>query len=161
MNILTLTNSDAVRAAIGVSDESNELPDYTLTDLRIADLLLLELSEWLPVSIVEVETAASQSGDETSRAGLAYLALKASATYYCASVVLESGELSFVERYEDGQNKFKRQTTDMQKVLDRVLGRYQYYKQQVLTYLESPAEVFSTGWMVGRSAPNYDPVTNS
>lgn len=161
MNILTLTNSDAVRAAIGVSDESNELPDQTLIDLGIADLLLLELSEWLPVSIVEVETAASQSNDETSRAGLAYLALKASATYYCASVVLEAGELSFVERYEDGQNKFKRQTTDMQKVLDRVRGKYLYYKQQALTYLESTAEVFSTSWMIGRSAPNYDPVTNS
>jgi hypothetical protein len=161
MNILTLTNSDAVRAALGISDESSELPDQTLEDLRIGELLLLELSEWLPVSITEVETAASQSDDETSRAGLAYLALKASATYYCASVVLEAGELSFAERYEDGQNKMKRQTADIQKVLDRVVGRYQYYKQHVLTYLESPAEVFSTSWMVGRSTPNYDPVTNS
>jgi hypothetical protein len=161
MNILTLTTSGAVRAAIGISDESNELPDQTLVDLGIADLLRLELAEWLPVTIVEVETAASQSDDETSRAGLAYLALKASATYYCASVVLEAGELSFVERYEDGQNKMKRLTADMQKLRDRVAAKYLYYKQQALTYLESPAEVFSTSWMVGRSAPSYDPVTNS
>jgi hypothetical protein len=161
MNILTLTSSEAVRAVIGVSDDSGELQDQTLIDLRIADLLLLELSTWLPKTVIEIETEASASDDETSRASLAYLALKAAATYYCASVVLESGELSFVERYEDGQNKMKRQAFEVSKLHDRLMGKYLDYKQQVLTYTESEAEIFSTRWMAGRSTPSYDPVTNS
>ena len=161
MNILTLTTSEAIRAALGISEETHELSDQTLIDLGISDFLRLELASWLPKTPVEIETEASASEDETSRASLAYLALKAAATYYCASVVLESGELSFAERYEDGQNKMKRQAYDISKLLDRVTGKYLYYRQQVLTYTESPAEVFSTGWMVGRSTPSYDPVTNS
>lgn len=161
MNILTLTSSDAVRAVLGLTEVSGELEDQTLIDLGISNLLLLELSSWLPVSIQAIEDAAASAVDETARANLAYLALKAASAYYCGSVLLDSGELSFAERYEDGQNKMKRQAHDVQALLDRVYGKYLYYRQQVLTYLETPAEVYSANWMVGRSAPNYDPVTNT
>ena len=161
MNILTLTTSEAVRAALGISDESGELPDQALIDLGIADLLRLDLAEWLPKPILEIENEAAAEPDETARASLAYFALKAAATYFCASLILESGELSFVERYEDGQNKMKRQAFDQDKFLSKITGRYLYYRQQALTYLESPAETFSSSWMVGRSVPSYDPVTNS
>jgi hypothetical protein len=161
MEILTLTTTEAVRAVLGISEESSELPDQLFTDLDMPNLLLLELSGWLPASITQIEDAAFASDDETARANLAYLALKAASAYYCASVALESGELSFAERYEDGQNKLKRQTHDVQALLDRIYGKYLYHRQQVLTYTETPAETYSSSWMVGRSVPSYDPVTNS
>lgn len=161
MDILTLTTSAAIRAAIGVSEKSGELEDQVLTDLSMPDLLLLELSSWLPVSIDDVEAGYDGATDETAKAALAWLALKAASTYYCATVVLESGEISFAERYEDGQNKVKRQSTDYQALLDRLAGKYAYYRQQVLTYLETPAEVYANNWMIGSSIPTYDPVTNS
>ena len=160
MNILDLTTSEAIRAALGISSASGELIDQTMTDLGVVNLLKLELYSWLPQSIDAIADAAEAETDETAPASLAYLALKAASTYFCAALLLESGEISFAIKHSDGQNEFQRQDKDVQQILERLRGRYADYRQQALTYLESPL-VAATGWMIGRSVPGYDPVTNA
>jgi hypothetical protein len=160
MDILNLTTTQAVRAAVGISGESGELEDQVFVDLDVPSLLRLELSSWIPAPVSEIEAAAFSAADETEPEALAYAALRAASTYYCAILVMESAEISFAERHEDGQNKLKRQAHDTQEILTRLRVRYAGFQQQVLDYLEAPTTA-STSWMIGRSVPAYDPVTNS
>jgi hypothetical protein len=43
MNLGTLTTTQAIRAVLGVSEDSDELPDQTFTDLEISDQIELIL----------------------------------------------------------------------------------------------------------------------
>ncbi|NCC30974.1 MAG: hypothetical protein EOM24_02995, partial [Chloroflexia bacterium] len=58
ISILDLTSSDAVRAAIGIDEASGELDDQVFTDLRIADMLRLELAGWLPDTVEKIQDGA-------------------------------------------------------------------------------------------------------
>ena len=157
MNILDLTTTEAVRALIGIDEASGELPDQIFTDFEIEDALQLELATWLPVSLATVLAGSTGTGDD---ADLAYVALRQAAKAWCALTLLQAGEISLAQRHEDGQNKFARQTFEMQAVLERMGGLYARYRELCLLYLGQTVTA-STSWLVGSSVPAYDPVTDS
>jgi hypothetical protein len=161
LDILSLTTSEAIRAALGISGDSDELIDQALTDLGIEDMLKLEFYGWLPQSIASIEDAADAETDETQPASLAYLALRAAATYYCASIVAQPAEIAFAVKHSDGQNEFQRKPVDVDKLIARLRGSYADYREQVLSYLSAaPVTVPAPSWMTGSASPSYDPVTN-
>lgn len=147
MDLLNLTTTDAVRAALGIELASGELDDSVFADLRVEDLLELELDSWLPQPRADILVGG----------GRPLKLLQSAATYYTAALMLEAGELSFAERHEDGQNKMKRQTHAVQELIDRLLARYRRYRQDLLDALLPQAQ--GTGWMAGAARPNVDPVT--
>jgi hypothetical protein len=157
MNILGLTTTAAVRALIGIDEASGELPDSLFTDHEISDGLRLELATWLPVSLATVIAGGDGTGDDGD---LAYISLRQAAKAWCAVTLLQAGEISLAQRHEDGQNKFARQTFDMQAVLERLGGLYARYRELCLLYLGQTV-VASTSWLVGSSVPAYDPVTDA
>ncbi|NCC41402.1 MAG: hypothetical protein EOM21_18645 [Gammaproteobacteria bacterium] len=157
-SILGLTDTDAVRAAIGIAEESGELDDEVFSDLGIGNLLKLELADWLPDyksirddPLAEIEDTAEE---------LKLLLLQGFSTYWCAYTMSLSSDISFALRQEDGQNKMIRQTRDVEELLNRLLTRALQYKSRLLAIL-SPPPTLLTNWFVGSAAPNYDPVTNA
>jgi hypothetical protein len=161
ISILDLTTSDAVRAAIGIDEASGELDDQVFTDLRIADMLRLELAGWLPDTIEEIQADALMVLDDSDAAALALVALQSAATYWCAATFLLSGEISFATRQEDGQNRSVRQDFDADKLLEKLQSRYAYYKGKVTELLMPTATATLTNWFAGKATPTYDPVTNT
>jgi hypothetical protein len=158
IQILNLTNSDAVRAALGISEDSKELEDYVLQELRLDRLLKIELSTWLPTYKEIAEDPLAEVEDTTEE--LRLFLLQGYATYWCAYTMMMTGEVSFALRHEDGQNKMIRQTYDVEELLNRLLTRALQYKSQLLSLI-SPSPAALVNWFIGSAQPNYDPITNA
>jgi len=158
--ILDIIDTAAIRAAIGVSEDQDELPDRYFLDLGIEGILALELSSWLPLttSIADIVLAGEGAGTNTTE-WKAYEALKNAAKFYCAWFVLQNRDISLFQRLEDGSNRIIRPAGDLERLLEAMLGFYNRYKAMVLEALSSTSAVGST-WMAGSSRPTYDPVTN-
>lgn len=157
VSILGITDSDAVRAAIGIAEESGELNDSVFTDLRLASLLAADLRGWLPIPYAEILDDPEAEIEETD-SELRVILLNGYATYWCAEALMLSGEISFALRHEDGQNKMVRRSFDQDALMQRFEARYLRYKNQLLELL-APPPADSTAWFVGASRPAYDPVT--
>ena len=156
--ILELTDTYAVRAAIGVSEESGELDDSVFSDLDISNLLKVELIGWLPNYKSIRDDPLAKLEDTTEE--LKFLLLKGFSTYWCAYTMSLSSDVSFALRHEDGQNKMIRQTRDVEELLNRLLTQALQYKSRLLAIISPPPSLLAN-WFVGSASPNYDPVTNS
>jgi hypothetical protein len=73
-----LTNTDAIRATIGVSEASQEMPDEYFAARRMEGALRLEMSAWLPATLEELEDAADAADDTAAAAVFGRPASKAS-----------------------------------------------------------------------------------
>lgn len=145
MNLGTLTTTQAIRAVLGVSEDSDELPDQIFTDLEISDQIELIIEQWLPISIASVSLA--------SKAGKA---LRSAAKYTGALILLPSLTTSTAALLSDGQDQFRRQDRDlkeMEKALRRNLDdMIEIILDELVTdYTNQPS-------FMGRSSPNFDPV---
>jgi hypothetical protein len=159
--ILDLIDTAAIRAAVGVSEDQDELPDRYFNDLGMASILSLELSSWLPsTTSVSAIVAAGEVAAEGTDAWKAYEGLKNAAKFYCAWVVLQNRDISLFQRLEDGNNRIIRPTAQLNKLLESMLAFYNRYKEIVLTSLSSPTTL-STTWFMGSASPTFDPVTNT
>lgn len=156
MDILGLTTSAAVRAFIGIDEDSRELPDQVFIDLEIEDALRVEFSSWLPVTLSALLAGGDGSGSD---ADLAYTAARQAARAWCAMEVLHVAEISIATKHSDGQNEFVRQTPKVADILARLQASYDRYRNVVLARLDNTTAA-STSWLAGYASPNYDPVTN-
>lgn len=148
MDILGLTTTEAIRATLGVSEDSLELPDEVFENHEIEDEIELNLVSWLPVDM----TTILSGGDP-----LAIKRLRACAKYIGALLLLPSLTTSTASKQSDGQDEFQRQPRDlalMKENLEELLARYQ--TALVDSLVTTPTTVFS---IMGRSSPSYDPVT--
>jgi hypothetical protein len=157
MDILGLTTSAAVRAFIGIDEDSRELPDQVFIDLEIEDALRVEFSSWLPVTLSALLAGGDGSGSD---ADLAYTAARQAARAWCAMEVLHVAEISIATKHSDGQNEFVRQTPKVADILSRLQASYDRYRNVVLARLDNTTAA-STSWLAGYASPNYDPVTDS
>ena len=152
MDILSLTTTQAVRAVLGIAEDTTELPvgelpDSAFTALGISDLLSLQLEGWLPISIAEA----------TALTGSALSALKACALYNCALIMLPSLRHGAATKYSDGQNELQRQPRDFEALradLEAELGQY-----RALFMASYGASVALGTSFFGVARPVYDPVT--
>jgi hypothetical protein len=158
ISILGLTDSNAIRAAIGVAEESGELNDSVFVDLGLSDQLKLELLGWLPTYRAIMDDPLARTEETTEE--LKRLLLEGFSTYWCAYTMMMTAEISFALRHEDGQNKMIRQTRETEEILNRLLTRALQYKSRLLALI-SPPPTLLTNWFAGSAPPNYDPVTNT
>ena len=159
MNLGTLTTTQAIRAVLGVSEDSDELPDQIFTDLEISDQIELLIEEWLPVTILSIIPDPVPPETEvvvTTRVGKA---LKACAKYTGALILIPSLTTATASMLSDGQDQFKRQDRDL-KALEEALRRaLEDMKKVVLDELAEDYE-YSPAFF-GSAAPTFDPVTGA
>lgn len=150
MDILSLTTTQAIRAVLGVSQESDELNDAVFTDIGIEDELELSFSDWLPVPYTQIVS----SGPAT-----ALQALRVCAKYAGALILLPSLQNAVSIRQSDGQNEFQRHPRDLtalKKSLEEALGRY---KSVVLSEVDPVTVAPTSPTWFGKASPSFDPVT--
>lgn len=146
------TTTDALRAAIGVTD--NEVSDEMIVS-RIVDIeLLSDLDTWLTdhATIKADGESASPTADQTSK----WRNLQLYCMYYGAFLLLDTGPLAIPQVISDGKSEVRRkQKMDDQAVRDRCLARSVIYKARL-------GEVAtSTYTPIVSATPAYDPVTNT
>ena len=153
MDLLGLTTSEAIRAALGVSDQADELPDEVFTNHEMEDELDLLLSQWLLDAASTTILSVQSSGNQT-----ASLALRQCAKYMGALLMVPSLATSTASKLSDGQDEFQREKRDLQQLtrdLEKLLGKYQ---AMVGDALGATAASFS---IMGISSPPFDPVTGT
>jgi len=157
--ILTLTTTEAVRAAIGIAEDSGELDDEVFIDLSIEEMLSVWVYSWLTVTIASVKSGNDSASEENDSRVIAWKALTSAATYYCAYLIVLSAPISFAERNEDSNNKMKRPSYDPDKLAQQFLNQANFFKG---VCSEKVAQVaVAVPAFIGISSPSYDPVTNS
>lgn len=157
MDLLGVTTTEAVRALIGIDEASGELPDQLFVDWEIEDALRLELGTWLPAPLATIIAGGDGTG---SAADLTYLALRNAGRAWCAWQVMMAGDISIAQKHDDGQNAFSRQAYKLEDLLQRLGALYSKYRDMCLDFAGQTA-TSSTSWLVGKSSPSYDPVTNT
>lgn len=154
-----LTDTDAVRAVIGVSEASQEFTDSYFTARRMEGALRLELSSWLPATLEELEDAAD-AADEGADEILVWDAVQQAATYWCAFEVVKGAPIALFQKIEDGQNAVQRPVLNHKELLDLLSGSYMRYRDLALeVYNDETPTVASPTWLAGKSTPTFDPVT--
>jgi hypothetical protein len=153
------TNTDAIRATIGVSEASKEIQDQYLVDRRIEGALRVELSSWLPATLEELEDAAD-AADEGDQAILVWDAIQQAATYWCAYEVMKMAPIALFQKIGDGQNEIQRPELKHKELLDLLSSSYMRYRDLALgIYNAETATVARPTWLSGKSVPTFDPVT--
>jgi chromosome condensin MukBEF complex kleisin-like MukF subunit len=155
-----LTNTDAVRAVIGVSEAAQELTDAYFTARRMEGALRLELSTWLPATLEELEDAAD-AADEGADEILVWDACQQAAAYWCAWEVLKSAPIALFQKLEDGQNAVTRPALKQKELLDLMSGSYMKYRDQALGAYNGATATASLTWLSGKAVPTFDPITGS
>lgn len=154
-----LTSYDTVLAVLGA--HSSELPEEVFISRDLWTELEFDLSSLIPApdTIDSILTAAEDPSDETD-AATKLVRLQAYSRYYCAWVLLQSGDLSFAERISDGQNEVQRsRRTDYAALIDRMAGRMEKFKTAFLQIYDATV-TYSSPTLLSSARPSYDPVQN-
>jgi hypothetical protein len=155
-----LTSYETVLAVLGA--DRSELPEEVFIARNIWDELGPDITSWMPIgdTVDEILVDADDPNDETHAADK-LIKLKAYARYYCAWLLLLSGDLMFVERVSDGQNEGQRsKRQDYEAMIDRLAGRMEKFKTALLQ-IYNPAITYSSPVLFSSASPTYDPVTNT
>lgn len=160
MDILDVTTTEAIRAVIGVSVASAELPDSYFTDRNMAGALRLELSTWLPASLETLSDAAA-AADEGDPEILVWDATQQAATYWCAWEVIKSAPIALFQKISDGQNEVSRPTMKQKELLDLFSSSYMRYRDLALDLYGGEVVPVSASWLAGKAVPTFDPVTGN
>jgi len=154
------TSYETVLAVLGA--DQSELPEEVFIARNIWDELEPDITSWLPIAdtLDELLVDAEDPNDDTHAADK-LIRLKAYARYYCAWLLLLSGDLMFVERISDGQNEGQRsKRPDYEAMIDRMAGRMEKFKTALLQ-IYSPAITYNSPALFSSASPDYDPVTNT
>lgn len=152
MNI-HLTTSEAIRATLGISEDSQELPDEVFINASLADEVELLMETWLETQAstsVAVVLATATSSVRT--------ALTLCSKYTGALLLVPSLLTTTASKLSDGQDEFQRQPRDIEKLeadLNELLTRY---KNIVLDSLGATANA-SPFYIMGKASPTFDPIT--
>lgn len=149
------TTTDAVRAAIGVTDV--EVTDKQILDLNIEDQLVLFLEDVYPN--YEALAEANETGADpppTSAQISDWKKLKLTCQYAAAVILLQAGQYLLVQAVtEGGTNMSRFSRNDIETTLARLMGM----RDQFLVSLTGvdPVTAYVVSPLV-RGVPNYDPV---
>lgn len=154
-----LTSYETVLAVLGA--DPSELSEEAFIARELWDEVDGAISSWLPAedSVDSIISAAADPEDETE-AAVKLVKLRAYARYYCAWLLLQSGDLLFAERISDGQNEVQRsRRTDYLGLMDRMAGRMEAFKTALLQIYD-PSATYSAVTLFSSAHPSYDPVQN-
>lgn len=152
--ITTYTDTDAIRGAVGVTN--NEITDAMLTEQGLSIELTVDLDGWLPTH------AAIQAAGEAATPTAAELGqwryLQLYAQWFCAAHLLNFMQLAVPQMIGDGKAEMRRfQDVDLEALASKAMGAALKYKSSLQSALgETIASVRPT--FLSRSVPDYDPV---
>lgn len=154
MEIVSYTNTDAIRAALGVT--ANELYDNQISDLEVADLILLELASVYPdhqaLHTAVIANTATPEQQET------YLILKQYCKYEGACFMLPQMQMLFPQKVSDGDITNTRfQANNLEEISSKIMAMRDKYKHMLNPSLipDGPGVP-----IIGLIIPSYNPVTN-
>lgn len=157
-----LTTYDKVLAVLGV-DES-ELPETVFNARDLWTEVDLDIAEWLPSpDTVDTLLAASEDPDDDTDADIKMKRLRTYASYFCAWLILQSGDLLFSERIADGQNENQRsKRTTYGEIEDRLAAGMARHRTNLLALYDATLEFADAVPTFFSAVGNlYDPATNT
>lgn len=125
MTPILYTDSDAVRAALGVSE--TEISDALVVNMQIADLLFIELQTVYPDHVAL--KAAIDSASPTAAQTNLFMKLRLFCQYEAIVCLLPSVQFWSVQRVSDGDAEMHRfMAGDLDKTIDRFTGMRDKYR---------------------------------
>lgn len=156
MILLSITTTEAIRAVLGISATTEELPDSMFVESEFETELQVTLEQWLPETISTI--CAGAAAATTGYAEKLSL-LKLCAQYEGALIVLSSAPLGFAQQLSDGQNEFHRDKKALAKLEELLRAKAGTFRTILAaTYGETDPE---SADLFGSASPNYDPVTDT
>lgn len=147
------TNTDAIRAAVGVTD--TEIPDSMVTDQQMERQVKTALYSWLPTYATLYATGSADGATEEEVYVKDLLVLYC--TYYGAVRMVEM-IMAMRQRVSDGKSEVERFVIDWSALLEALKGRL----DEVQSLLEEEVNPSHGGpSYFGVATPDYDPVTNT
>lgn len=153
MTLLQLTDTDAVRATLGV--EERELPDSVFINGQYEVELELRLLGWLTTAQKDAIMGASSTDAERRKQQL----LVTWAKYQTAVIATTHLVLGIAQEVTDGQDAYKRSPSDWKALAASLQARADEMRNTLLLLLDSGT--VTTFSIVGSAAPGYDPVTGT
>jgi hypothetical protein len=156
VDFLGLTDTDEVRASLGVDD--TDIPDTLITNRRPEEDLDIDLLTWLPTyaTIISEGNGASPTDAQT----LKYKLLKLYAKYFISALIASTAITAILQKESDGSNEGARfNDAKALRELKTSAEGYAANAKSKLEQLVSPAES-TTYSQFGTVSPSYDPVTN-
>lgn len=148
------TTTEAVRAAIGVTD--NEFSDTDITS-RLVDLeLLSDLDLWLSThaTIKSEGEGATPTAEQTAK----WRNLQIYCMYFGGYLLLDTGGLGLPQVISDGKSEIRRkQKMDESAIKDACLARARIYKER----LGGTDTTVTAITLAVAATPDYDPVTHT
>lgn len=128
MTPILYTDTDAVRAALGVNER--EVSDSQIVNLQVADHISLELVEVYPTH--ETLKAAIDANSATVEEKLTFKRLRLYCQYEAAVMMLPSLQMWAFQRVSDGDAEAHRfLPEDIDKTVERITGMRDKYKAQL------------------------------
>ena len=152
MNI-HLTTSEAIRATLGISEDSQELPDEVFVNADLASEVEILLETWLATQAnTDVSTVLATYPSRVSTA------LSLCAKYTGALLLVPSLLTTTASKLSDGQDEFQRQPRDIDKLERDLTDMLMRYKGIVLDTIGASAST-SVIPIMGIASPIFDPIT--
>lgn len=147
------TNTDAIRAAVGVT--TKEYPDGMLKDQGLETQIRVDVYGWLPThaTLYATGTANGATDAEVHQKDLLVLYC-----VFCGAVRLVEMIMAAREKVGDGKSEVQRFDIDWAALLEALNKRKDSYRAE-LEELVNPTD--ATIGYFGLATPDYDPVTNS
>lgn len=162
MSVATLDDFVSYETVLSVlGADRSELPQEVYIARELWEELSTDFSAWLP-SGWDLDGIVNGEEDlgEGPSAAEKLIMLRAYARYFCAWLLLQSGDLLFAESISDGQNQVQRsKRVDYIALMDRMRGRMETFKTAILQ-MEDPSATYSTPTFFSSASPSYDPVMN-
>lgn len=154
VSILTLTDTDEVRAAIGA--DVNDLSDDDIINYSPEDDLKADLLVWVPT--YQTIITEGVTGTPTTDQELKYLKLKIYAKTFISWLVASSAQNSLPQKVSDGSNEMSRFTNvKMTDLINRLENRLRTIQTELIELVDvSSTSQYS---QFGTASPAVDQVT--
>lgn len=154
--IAKYTTTDAVRGALGVTD--NELEDAMLQNQQLDMALLSDLAAWLPNHAALYAAGQAVASAEADK--MIAWNIQLYSQWFCATRAAEM-QLAMPQTISDGKTEIRRfQNLDLDKIAERAAARAKHYKDQLASVAVAAAEV-AVPKLFGSATPDYDPVAGA
>ena len=150
-----LTTSEAIRAALGVSNDSQELPDSVFVDADLELEIESDMAAWLLAEVgADIDVVLSLATD-TLRTSFSLCA-----KYFGALLLLPSLTTATASKLSDGQDEFQRQDRDIAELRADLQAQLYKHQRRILDALSvtPPSQTFG---IMGVSSPASDPITGA
>jgi hypothetical protein len=155
ISFLALTDTDEIRATIGVDD--TDLEDSIICDRKPEEDLEADLLGWVPTYQTVMSEGLASS--PTTEQRLKFLKLKIYSKYFLSALVCASGINSILQKQSDGANEAIRFTNvKLSELVEKLQNKADAVKEELQDLIDPSLEDAYDHF--GTASPTYDPVIN-